>query len=232
MKTERIPQPKDHRSGHRARLRARFLSDLGESMPDYELLEMLLFLAQPRGDTKPLAKSLLRRFKTMPGVLAATPADLLRMDGVGEAAVAAIKIARQVGVRMARLEVAGQPVLSTWDKVISYCHAQLAHEATERFHVLFLDTRSALIADEQHQTGTVDRTPMYPREVVKRALELNASAIVMVHNHPAGDPTPSRADVEITREMIAAGQPLGISVHDHIVIGRTGHASFKALGLI
>lgn len=232
MKTGQTVQPKDHRSGHRARLRARFLSDLGESMPDYELLEMLLFLAQPRGDTKPLAKSLLQRFKTMPGVLAASPVELLRMDGVGEAAVAAIKIARQVGVRMARLEVMDKPVLSTWDKVISYCHAKLAHEATERFHILFLDTQSALIADEQHQKGTVDRTPIYPREVVKRALELNASAIVMVHNHPAGDPTPSRADVEITREMVAAGQPLGISVHDHIIIGRTGHASFKALGLI
>lgn len=232
MKTGQSTQPKDHRSGHRARLRARFLSDFGAAMPDYELLEMLLFLAQPRRDTKPLAKALLARFNNLSGVLAATPAELLKVDGVGETALAALKVARQIGIRMARTEVMGKPVLSTWDKVVAYCHAALAHEATERFHVLFLDTQSALIADEQHQKGTVDRTPIYPREVVKRALELDATAIVMVHNHPAGDPTPSRADIEVTREMIAAGHPLGISVHDHIVIGRTGHASFKALGLI
>ncbi len=231
-KTGQSTQPKDHRSGHRARLRARFLSDFGAAMPDYELLEMLLFLAQPRRDTKPLAKALLARFNTLSGVLAATPAELLKVDGVGETALAALKVARQIGIRMARTEVMDKPVLSTWDKVVSYCHAALSHEATERFHVLFLDTQSTLIADEQHQKGTVDRTPIYPREVVKRALELDASAIVMVHNHPAGDPTPSRADIDVTREMIAAGQPLGISVHDHIVIGRTGHASFKALGLI
>lgn len=226
------PQPKDHRSGHRARLRARFLADMGSAMPDYELLEMLLFLAQPRGDTKPVAKALLARHRTLAGVLAADPHDLTKTPGIGESAVTAIKVARQIGLRMTREEVIDRPVLTTWEKVVAYCHASLAHEATERFHVLFLDIQNTLIADELQQRGTVDRTPIYPREVVKRALELNASSIIMVHNHPAGDPSPSAADIAITRELVDAGKPLGISIHDHIVIGRTGHASLKSMGLI
>ena len=224
--------PKDHRVGHRARLRARFLADLGDAMPDYELLEMLLFLAQPRGDTKPVAKALLARHRSLAGVLAAAPHDLLATPGVGDSAVTAIKVARQIGLRMTRTEIIDRPVLTTWEKVVAYCHASLAHEATERFHVLFLDVQNTLIADELQQRGTIDRTPVYPREVVKRALELNASAVIMVHNHPAGDPTPSAADIAITRELVEAGKPLGVAVHDHIVIGRTGHASLKSMGLI
>ena len=201
-------------------------------MPDYELLELLLFHALARVDTKPIAKALMARFDSLAGVLAASERELREIAGIGEQAAVLLKAVRAAGLRLGREEVIDKPVLSSWDKVLGYVRAQLAHEKTERFHLLFLDRRNALIADEAQQTGTVDHTPVYPREVVRRALELGATAVIMMHNHPSGDPTPSAADIEITRDVIKAAEPMGIEVHDHLVIGRAGHASLKSLGLI
>lgn len=221
-----------HYLGHRQRLRARFLRGGGDALSDYELLELVLFTANARRDMKPLAKALIKRFDSFAGVIAADPAKLQEVDGVGESVVAALKVVREAAVRLAREEVLNRPVLSSWDKVIAYCRAELGRESTERFHLLFLDRKNVLIANEAQQRGTVDHTPVYPREVVKRALELGASAIILVHNHPSGDPTPSRADIEMTKEVAKAAAALGVSVHDHIVIGRKSHASFKSLGLL
>ena len=218
--------------GHRARLRERFLKDEGAAMADYELLELALFQAQPRADTKPMAKALLKRFGSIGAVLAASATELTSIKGVGQSAVTALKTARALGLRTARQEILDRPVLASWEKVLAYCHACHAFEKTERVHLLFLDNRSALIADEIQQTGTVDQAVLYPREVVKRTLELGASALIIVHNHPSGDPSPSLADIAITKDVIAAASPLGIAVHDHVVIGRDGHASLRALGVI
>ncbi len=201
-------------------------------MADYELLELALFQAQPRGDTKPAAKALLRRFGSIGAILSATPAELSATKGVGQSAIAALKVTRALSLRMARQEILDRPILTSWKKVLAYCHACHAFAKTERLHLLFLDNRSALITDEIHRHGTVDQAPVYPREVVKRALELGASAIVIVHNHPSGDPTPSQADIAVTRDIIAAAKPLGIAIHDHVVIGRDGHASLRSLGVI
>jgi DNA repair protein RadC len=219
-------------AGHRERLRQRFLADDGAAMPDYELLELLLFGVIPRRDTKPIAKTLLDRFGSLAGVLAASPAALQSVGGVGETAAIQLKATRAAGVRLAREEVRDRPILSSWDKVIDYCRARLGREATEHFWVLYLDRKNAVLADEQQSRGTVDHTPVYPREVVKRALELGASALILVHNHPSGDPTPSAADISITRSVVDAAAALDITVHDHIVIARAGHVSLRAQGLM
>ena len=221
-----------HYHGHRQRLRQKFLQAGAEALADYEILELLLFQAQPRGDMKPLAKDLLRRFGSLPGVLAASPAELAGVAGLGEASIVALKIVHAAGLRAARREILDRPIFSSWDKVLDYCHRSMAREKVEQFRLLFLDSRNALIADEVQQTGTVNHTPVYPREVVRRALELRASALIMVHNHPSGDPTPSKDDIAMTREVKEAAEKLGIALHDHIVVGRKGHASFKALGLM
>jgi DNA repair protein RadC len=218
--------------GHRARLRERFLKGGADALPDYELLELLLMQAQPRRDMKPLAKALLRRFGTFQRVISADPQELLEVSGVGEAALVTIKTVQAAALRLARAEAMERPVMSSWQKVLDYCRASMAYGKTEQFRLLFLDRKNALIADEVQQRGTVDHTPVYPREVVKRALELGAASIIMVHNHPSGDPTPSKADIAMTREVVEAALKLGISVHDHIVIGASGHASLKSLGLI
>jgi DNA repair protein RadC len=218
--------------GHRARLRERFLKGGADALPDYELLELLLMQAQPRRDMKPLAKDLLRRFGSFQRVISADPQELLEVSGVGEAALVALKSVQAAALRLARAEAMDRPVMSSWQKVLDYCRASMAYGKTEQFRLLFLDRKNVLIADEVQQRGTVDHTPLYPREVVKRALELGASAIILVHNHPSGDPTPSKADIAMTREVIEAALKLGISVHDHIVIGASGHASLKSLGLI
>ena len=220
------------RAGHRRRLRERFLKDGGAALPDYELLELLLTGVLPRRDTKPLAKALLKRFGSFAATVSAEPAALLAVKGMGDAAVVVLKSVRAAAIRLAREEASEKPVLSSWDRVLAYCRATLAHETIEHFHLLFLDRKLQLIGDEAQQRGTVDHTPLYPREVIRRALELGASALILVHNHPSGDPTPSRDDIEITREVISAGKPLGIAVHDHLVIGKRGHASLKGLGLI
>jgi len=227
---EAFDEDKPHYLGHRARLRERFRAG-ADALPDYELIELLLFAAIPRRDVKPLAKALVARFGSFAGTVSA-PREALREAGLGDSAIDALKIAREAAVRLTRQEALNRPVLGSWQKVLDYCRAALAHEAVERFHLLFLDRKNALIADEGQTRGTIDHTPVYPREVVKRALDLGASAIILVHNHPSGDPTPSRADIEMTREVAKAAAVLGVSVHDHIIIGRSGHASFRSLGLL
>jgi DNA repair protein RadC len=223
---------KPHYFGHRERLRRRFREGGSDALPDYELLELILFRAAPRRDTKPMAKALIARFGTFAETLNA-PEELLReIPGIGEAAVVELKLVRAAAVRLMRGEVLERPVLSSWSLVLDYCRATMGFESKEQFRILFLDKRNQIIADEVQQTGTVDHTPVYVREVVKRALELSATAIVLVHNHPSGDPTPSRADIEMTKQIVAAGKPLGVVVHDHIVVGKKGHASFRGLGLI
>ena len=221
-----------HYLGHRQRLRDRFLKAGSEALADYELLELILFLAIPQRDVKPLAKTLLKEFGSVQGVLTADVSRLLAVKGVKENATMAFRVVEAAARWLAREEVLQRNVLTSWDKLLDYCRTILARESTERFHLLFLDRKNVLIADERQQEGTVDHTPVYPREVVKRALELNASAIIMVHNHPSGDPTPSRADIDMTRQVREAARAVGIALHDHLIIGRTGHASLKAMGLL
>ena len=226
-----VPAEAAH-SGHRDRLRARFLKGGAEAMPDYELLELTLFAALPRRDTKPIAKALLARFGSFAEVIAAPRERLLEVAGVGESVAAQLKIVEAAAHRLARSSVIGKPALSSWAALLDYCTATMARGQKEEFRVLFLDRKNVLIADEVQSRGSIDHTPVYPREIVKRALELAASAIILVHNHPSGDPTPSKADIELTRDIAKAAQALGIAVHDHLVIGRKGHASFKSLNLL
>lgn len=221
-----------HYHGHRDRLRTRYREHGDTALADYEILELLLFRLIPRRDTKPIAKALLDRFGTLAGVFGASPALLQEVKGIGEAVAFDLKLISTVAHRALKSELKGKQVLASWSSVIDYCHAAMAHETREQFRILFLDKRNALIADEVQQTGTVDHTPVYPREVVKRALELSATALILVHNHPSGDPTPSRADIEMTKMIVDTAKPLGITVHDHIIIGKDGHASLKGLRLI
>ena len=199
-------------------------------MPDYELLELLLCLALPRGDTKPLAKVLIARFKSFAGVVAAEPAELEKIEGVGDSVVAALKLARAAALRLTEADAKARSAIGSHQALLDHCRARLAHSATEEFRVLFLDSKNGLIADEQLGRGTVNHAPVYPREVVKRALELGAVALILVHNHPSGDPTPSADDVAMTREVRAAAEALGLTLHDHLIVGRHGHASLRALG--
>jgi DNA repair protein RadC len=221
-----------HYHGHRQRLRQRFAAGGADALPDYELLELLLFMAIPQRDIKPLAKMLIDHFGSFADVIAAPAERLMEVDGVKEATVAALKTVEAAALRLAKARVIGRPALSSWEALLDYCSAAMARGVTEEFRVLYLDRKNVLIADEVHQKGTVDHTPVYPREVVKRALELGASGLILVHNHPSGDPTPSRADVAMTKEIAAAAKALKIEVHDHLVIGRGKHASFKAMGLL
>ncbi len=221
-----------HYHGHRERLRRRVLDKGVVTLSDLEVLEYLLFGARPRGDTKPLAKALIKRFGSLAGVLGASRQELAGVEGLGEASIAALKIVPEAARRLALEEASERPVIASWDKLLAYCRIAMAHEKVEQFRLLFLDKKNRLIADELQQTGTVDHTPVYPREVIKRALELGASALILVHNHPSGDATPSKADIEMTREVQEAATKLGISVHDHIVISKSGHNSFKSLGLL
>jgi DNA repair protein RadC len=221
-----------HYHGHRERLRGRFREAGADALSDYELLELLLFRALPRRDVKPLAKMLLEKFGSFAEVIAAPDARLAEVKGLGVAGVTELKIVQAAASRLLRGAVKKRPVLASWSAVLDYCRSAQGFADREQFRVLFLDKRNQLIADEVQQTGTVDHTPVYPREVVKRALELSATAVVLVHNHPSGDPTPSRADVAMTQQIIAVASPLGIAVHDHIIVGREGHASLKGLKLI
>ncbi len=223
---------KPHYHGHRQRLRERFMATDGEGMPDYELLELVLAIAIPRSDVKPLAKLLIDEFKSFNGVITAGPEALGRIKGMGDVSVAALKVVRAAAVRLAQGEIMERPVVNSWDRLLDYCMAAMGHEKVEQTRVLFLDKRNKLIADERQNRGTVDHTPLYPREIVKRALELGASAIILVHNHPSGDPTPSRADIDMTKEVQDAAAKLGIALHDHLIISREGPASFKSLGLL
>ncbi len=221
-----------HYHDHRERLRRRFHEIGGENLRDYEMLELILFQAIPRVDTKPIAKALLQRFGSFGEVLAAPVGRLTEVDGVGEKAAHHIKVVYAAAQRFLKEPVKQRPLLDSWSAVIDYCRAAMGFEPVEQFRILFLDKRNALIADEMQQIGTVDHTPVYPREVVKRALELSATAIILVHNHPSGDPTPSRADIQMTKSVIDIAKPLGITIHDHIIVGRGGHASLKGLNLI
>lgn len=224
--------PAPHYAEHRQRLRARFLAGGVGTMPDYELLELVLFAAIPRRDVKPLAKALIARFGSFADVIAAPKERLCETVGVGEAVVAQLKIVEAAAQRLARQQILGRPVLSSWNALLDYCAATMARATREEFRVLFLDAKNAVIADEVQSEGTIDHTPVYPREIVRRALELDAKALILVHNHPSGDPTPSKADIEMTKEIIAAAKALRLCVHDHLIVGRAGTASFKALGLI
>lgn len=218
--------------GHRARMREKLLAAGPDALLDHELLEMVLFLALPRRDTKPIARALLARFGSFANAIAAPLPALREVEGLGEAGAAALRTVQGAALRLARAEVMDRPVLNNWDRLIAYLSAVLAREAVEQFRVLFLDTRNRLIADEAQSRGTVNHTPVYPREVVRRALELQATALILVHNHPSGDPTPSRADLEMTQEVKSAAASLGIVLHDHIVVGNGRHLSFRREGLL
>ncbi len=218
--------------GHRGRLRDRFMSGGADALPDYELLELVLFRAIPRRDTKDLAKRLIARFGSFAEVINAPEQRLAEVKDVGQSVIAELKLIRASALRLMRGEIMEKPALSSWSQVLDYCRAAMGFETREQFRILFLDKKNQLIADEVQQEGTVDHTPVYVREVVKRALELSATAIVLVHNHPSGDPSPSRADIEMTKQIIDAAKPLGIIIHDHIIVGKGGHASLRGMRLI
>ncbi len=218
--------------GHRARLRAKFAQGLGKGLADYEILELLLFLAVPRGDMKPLAKGLLKKFGSVAALLKADEGLILETPGVGPSVLHAIHLIQAIMSQVLQQEMIRTPILASWQSVLDYCQATMAYDRKETVRLLFLDRKNQMIGDEIQQTGTVDHAPLYPREVIKRALELGASAIIIVHNHPSGDPTPSRGDIEMTLKVQEAARPLGIEIHDHLIIGKGRHSSLKSMGLM
>ncbi|MBR0653000.1 JAB domain-containing protein [Roseomonas terrae] len=224
-------EPPGH-AGHRARMRAKLLNAGPDALLDHELLEMVLFLALPRRDTKPIARALLTRFGSFANAVSAPLTALREIEGLGDAGAAALRVVQGAALRLARAEVMDRPVLNNWDRLLAYLAAALSREKVEQFRVLFLDTRNRLIADEAQARGTVNHTPVYPREVVRRALELQATALILVHNHPSGDPAPSRADLDMTQEVKAAASALGIVLHDHLIVGNGRHFSFRREGLL
>ncbi len=221
-----------HYLGHRARLRERFLDVGGEAIPDYELLELMLFSARPRGDVKPLAKRLLKQFGSFAKVVYADDAALRQVDEVGDAVIAALKTTRVAAQRLVKSEIEEQTIIQSWSALMDYCKLAMGKNKVEEFRVLFLNHRHMLIADEVMQRGTINHTPVYPREIVKRALELSAAAVILLHNHPSGDPTPSKADIDITKKIVEAAATVNVAVHDHVIITETGHYSFKSFGII
>lgn len=226
------PPAKPHHAGHRKRLRERFLAGDPALLADYEMLELILFPAKPMGDVKPLAKSLLAAFGSFGKVLHANPSELLRIDGANEAAVAAIKVTRHAAERLLKEEVKSRPIIKSWTQLIDYLRLNIGHNTNEAFHILFLNNKLELLANETQQEGTINHTPVYTREVVKRALEIGASSIILAHNHPSGDVNPSKEDIEITKSIINAARPLGVLVHDHVIVSAKDHFSFKAKGII
>ena len=225
------PKEKPQHVGHRDRLRARFLN-APDALPDYELLELLLFMAIPRKDVKPIAKNLISRFGNLNGVLNASLNDLKDIKGISETTAIAIKTIQAAGLRLLKQNIMGRPILNSWQRLIEYVEAAMANENKEHFRILFLNKKNEIIADEVQQSGTVDHTPAYPREIMKRSLEVGATAIILVHNHPSGDPKPSMADIDLTKQIIAAAAPFEIMIHDHLIVSRNGTQSFKNLGLI
>lgn len=221
-----------HYHGHRDRLRERFLTGGPDALPDYELLELVLFMAIPRRDVKPLAKELINKFGNLAGVLNAPMGELEKITGLSDNTITALKVIQASSFRMLKQDVMKKPILNSWARLMDYCAATMAHEKKEHFRILFLNKKNELIADEIQQSGTVDHTPVYPREIMKRALELSATAIILCHNHPSGDPTPSRMDIDMTQQIIAAGEPFSIIIHDHIIVSKNGTASFRNLGLL
>jgi DNA repair protein RadC len=233
MEKKRMKQPdKPDYLGHRERLRSRFLKRGADAVGDYELLELLLFNARPRGDVKPLAKALLRRFGDIAGVISASPDELAQVSGLGKSSIATLKAVQAAALKLIIAPLSKRPVLASWQHLLDYCRASMAYLKVEQLRLIYLDRQYKLIADEVLQQGTVDHTPVYPREVVKRALDLGAAAIIMVHNHPGGDSRPSEADIAMTGQVAAAVSAIGIQLHDHVIIGRNGHSSFKSLGLL
>lgn len=230
---KRRPQrPMNIAQGHRARLRDRFLRAGAESVADYEMLELLLFRAIPQRDVKPIAKQLLEVFGDFNGVISATPARLAEVSGIGASVICELKIVEAAAQRLSRARVMNKCVLSSWSALMDYFKTAMAHRETEQFRILFLDRKNVLIADEAQAKGTVDHVPVYPREVVKRALELNASAIILVHNHPSGDPTPSKADIDMTRQIERAAKSVGVVLHDHVIVGKEQDLSFRSQSLL
>lgn len=217
---------------HRKRLRERFLVGGAQAMPDYELLEMILFRAIPRQDVKPLARQMIDLFGDLAAVITAPEARLRKLPGVGDSVIAELKLAEACAQRMARARVLRKPIISSWNALLDYCHTTMSHRETEEFRILFLDRKNNLIADEAQGSGTVDHVPVYPREIMRRALELNASALILVHNHPSGDPTPSQADIAMTEQVQRASECLSITLHDHLIIGKSCEISFRATGLL
>lgn len=227
-----MPNNKDHKTGHRERLKARFRKGGVAALADYELLELQLMTAIPRRDVKPLAKDLIKEFGSYAEVISAAPERLSQVDGIGENVITTLKLAEASAQKLAEGTVMKKTVLNNWQALINYCSAQLAYKSKEQFRVLFLDRQNRLITDEKMQEGTIDHTPVYPREIIKRALELSSTAIILVHNHPSGDPTPSREDIEMTKQIQDAGKQLGVMLHDHLIISKGGHSSFKTMDLI
>ena len=221
-----------HYTGHRDRLRQRFVQGGPDALADYELLELVLFMAIPRKDVKPLAKALIAEFKDYKGVLNAPLSKLADFDGLSEISAIALKSVQAAAHRLMKQEVMNAPVLNSWNRLMDYCTATMAHEPKEQFRILFLNKKNELILDEVQGSGTIDHTPAYPREIVKRALEVGATALILLHNHPSGDPDPSEADILMTEAIVNAASPLGIMIHDHVIISRKGHTSFKTLKLI
>lgn len=219
-------------AGHRKRLRARFMAAGGAALPDYEMLELVLFRAMPRQDVKPLARKLLETFGDFSRVISAPATRLAQVHGVGASVICELKVIEAAAQHLSRAKVIHRPVIGSWDALLDYCHTVMTHRDTEQFRVLYLDRKNVLIADEAQAEGTVDHVPVYPREVVKRALELNASALLLVHNHPSGDPTPSQADLAMTQQIEQAAASLGITLHDHLVIGKSREVSFRASGYL
>ena len=223
---------KPHYVGHRQRLKERFLERGATALADYELLELMLFHAKPRGDVKPLAKELIRNFGSFAAVMAAPPEELALIDGIGENSVIMIKTVQAAALLMQKQELLDKPILDSWDALIGYCHSVMAHEKVEQFRLVFLNGKNAVIADELQQRGTVNHTPVYVREVMKRVLDLGASALVMIHNHPTGDPKPSRDDIQMTQTIKQALEKIDVRLYDHIIIGKSGHSSLRTMGLI
>lgn len=230
--TESANQEPPHYVGHRQRLRSRFLGSPKGTLPDYELLEMMLFAASPRSDVKPLAKQLLLKFRNLAGVITANPDELKTIKGINDAAIAQFKIVQDIAERLLKQDIEEKPILQSWKALLDYCRISMGHLKKEQFRLIFLNKKHMVIADELQESGTVDQTPVYPREIVKRAIQLDASAIIMVHNHPSGDIKPSMADIQITNQVMLAAKSVGIVLHDHIIISSKSHYSFRAHGAI
>lgn len=226
------PKLPSYLADHRSRLRERFMTGGAAAMPDYEILELVLFRAIPRQDVKPLARRLIDTFGDFNRVISASPARLSEVSGTGPAVILELKLIEAAAQRLARSRVINRPALSGWDALIDYCHTTMAHSEIEQFRVLYLDRKNILILDEEQARGTVDHVPVYPREIMRRALDVHASALILVHNHPSGDPTPSEADIMMTRRIVTAADVMGLVVHDHLIIGKSREISFRSEGLL
>lgn len=232
MPSAKKKEEKPHYHGHRDRLRQRFLENGPDALADYELLELVLFLAIPMKDVKPLAKSLIARFGGLAEIMNAPPEELTKVEGIKENTAIALKSITALSHRALKNEIAKKPVLNSWARLMDYCVSTMAHEPREHFRIIFLNKKNEMIADEIQNSGTVDHTPAYPREIMKRALELSATALILIHNHPSGDPKPSQADIDMTRHIMRAAEPFNIVIHDHVIVSKNGYSSFKNLGLI